>query len=72
MSELREYRENIDIIEITETWATEMINEVELSIDGFNMFRRDRKGSRGGGVMLYVNNIFRTSLNETLNLIKGG
>jgi Reverse transcriptase (RNA-dependent DNA polymerase)/Endonuclease-reverse transcriptase len=66
MSELREKRENSDIIGITESWANEVINDAELSIDGFNMFRRDRKCSRGGGVILYVKINLEASLSEIM------
>ena len=66
MSELREKRENSDIIGITESWANEVINDAELSIDGFNMFRRDRKCPRGGGVILYVKNNLEASLSEIM------
>ena len=45
--------EDIDpyIIGITESWANTDITYAEL---GYVMFRRDRIGRRGGGVILYV------------------
>ena len=48
--------EDIDphIIGITESWASTDITDAELGLTGYVMFRRDRIGRRGGGVILYV------------------
>ena len=46
-----------DVIGITETWATAEVLDSELSLDGYVMFREDRKNcaaARGGGVLLCV------------------
>ena len=42
------------IIGITEPWANTDITDAELGLTGYVMFRRDRIGRRGGGVILYV------------------
>jgi len=42
------------IIGITETWSTNLVNDAELYLKGYNLFRYDRKNSYGGGVLLYV------------------
>ena len=42
------------IIGITETWANNDITDVELGLEGYAMFRKDRMGRRGGGVLLYI------------------
>ena len=53
-------KEKPDIIGITESWAKEEIQDSELELDGYVMFRKDRdiRGGRGhgGGVLLYINN----------------
>ena len=48
--------EDIDthIIGITKSWANTDITDAELRLTGYVMFRRDRIGRRGGGVILYV------------------
>ena len=48
--------EDIDphIIGITESWANTDITDGELGLTGYIMFRRDRIGRRGGGVILHV------------------
>ena len=48
--------EDIDshIIGITESWANTDITDAELGLTGYVMFRRDRIGRRGGGVIVYV------------------
>ena len=45
--------EDIDphIIGITELWANTDITDAELGLTGYVMFRRDRTGRRGGGVI---------------------
>ena len=45
-----------DIIGITESWAHPEIFDLELHLEGYQLFRCDRSvSSRGGGVLLYVN-----------------
>ena len=43
-----------DIIGITESWANKDIEDAELGLTGYAVFRRDRMGRRGGGVILYI------------------
>ena len=42
------------IIGITESWANKDITDAELGLEGYVMFRKDRMGKGGGGVLLYV------------------
>ena len=42
------------IIGITEPWANNDITDAELGLEGYVMFRKDRMGRRGGGVLLYI------------------
>ena len=42
------------IIGITESWANNDITDAELGLEGYVMFRKDRTGRRGGGVLLYM------------------
>ena len=55
-NELNIMVEDIDphIIGITESWATPDISDAELGMTGYVMFRKDRLGRRGGGVILYI------------------
>ena len=55
-NELNMMVEDIDphIIGITESWANIDITDAELGLTGYVMFRKDRIGRRGGGVILYV------------------
>ena len=48
--------EDIDrhIIGITESLANTDVTDAELGLTGYVMFRRDRIGRKGGGVILYV------------------
>ena len=42
------------IIGITESWANNDITNAELGLEGYVMFRKDRIGRRGGGILLYI------------------
>ena len=42
------------IIGITESWANNDITDAEMGLEGYVMFRKDRIGRRGGGVLLYI------------------
>ena len=42
------------IIGITESWANNVITYAELGLEGYVMFRKDRMGRRGRGVLLYI------------------
>ena len=42
------------MIGITESWANNDITDAELGLEGYVMFRKDRMGRRGGGVLLYI------------------
>ena len=42
------------IIGITESWANNDITNAEFGLAGYVMFRKDRIGRRGGGVLVYI------------------
>ena len=42
------------IIGITESLANNDITDAEVGLEGYVMFRKDRMGRRGGGVLLYI------------------
>lgn len=60
-----------DIILITESWCTEHTSNNLLHLPGYNLYRKDRRISRGGGCLIYVLDIFTTTVIEhpTLELI---
>ncbi|KAK4806238.1 LOW QUALITY PROTEIN: hypothetical protein QYF61_013382 [Mycteria americana] len=47
------HQENYDMVAITETWWGDSHNW-SAAMDGYKLFRRDRRGRRGGGVALYI------------------
>ena len=48
---------NLDILCINETWLNASILNGVISVDGYDMIRRDRTdGRRGGGVCMYIKN----------------
>ena len=42
------------IIVIIEPWANNDITDAELGLEGYVMFRKDRIGRRGGGVLQHI------------------
>ena len=42
------------LIGITESWENKDISDAELGLEGYVMFRKDRMGRRGRGVLLYI------------------
>ena len=42
------------IIDMTESWATTDISAAKLGMTRYVMFKKDRLGRRGGGVILYI------------------
>ncbi len=59
--------ESADIIAVTESWIqTDGRDfEAEFELPGYTMFKKDRIGRQGGGVLLYV----RSHLNSTVQII---
>jgi hypothetical protein len=49
-------RADVDCALVTEAWLTKRHLDQYVSIDGYKMFRRDRKGGDGGGVCIYIRN----------------
>lgn len=57
------FAENYDVIAITETWCDfkdrDFISEFEIS--GYKMFFKDRNNREGGGVMVYIKDVYKTT-----------
>ena len=61
--------ENVDIISITETWLNDNVTDDEVSINGYTLFRKDRRDEvkcRGGGVAMYIKNELSPTFNSDL------
>ncbi|CAH1270933.1 Hypp4516 [Branchiostoma lanceolatum] len=50
------------IAAVTETWFTTDLPEEATSIEGYNLFHKDRCDKRGGGVALYIKNCIEAKL----------
>ena len=42
------------IIAITESWCNDLISDAEIWLNGYNLYRKDRSTTCGGGVLLYI------------------
>ena len=58
-----------DIVMITESWATEEIEDVVLKLDSYTIIRNDRTGKKGGGCIIYLNDCLRGIRNEDLTFM---
>ena len=52
-------QEKILIMNFTETWMDETTKK-DLLIDGYNLYRGDRKGRKGGGTAIYIREEYET------------
>ena len=62
--------EEIDIVAITESWL-DMSGKLfmsEMQIKGYNMFHKDRRGRKGGGVVLYARETLQCCVNSTMKI----
>ncbi|CAJ0923047.1 unnamed protein product [Ranitomeya imitator] len=57
---------NFDIVGITETWLDESYDWA-VNLQGYSLFRKDRKNRRGGGVCLYVKSCLKSTLREDIS-----
>ena len=46
------------ILGLSETWLSDSITDAEVAVDNYTIFRKDR-GSRGGGVAIYIPQLVR-------------
>ena len=44
----------IMVLGLSETWLDGNVNDGELQVPGYRMYRKDRSSGKGGGVMVYV------------------
>ncbi|RMC08902.1 hypothetical protein DUI87_13896 [Hirundo rustica rustica] len=58
------HQRNYDIVAITEMWWDDS-HSWSTALDGYKLFRRDRKGRRGGGVALYIRGVLDVTGIET-------
>ena len=68
--ELYVHEEKPHIIGITETWGNSKIENSEISFDGYQTFRKDRKDRIGGGVLLYIRNDIKAVRREIFENIE--
>ncbi|VDL93403.1 unnamed protein product [Schistocephalus solidus] len=59
LSKLDELKINVcelspDIISLTETWLSQHVDDREVTMTAYQLFRKDRKGLQGGGGLKYV------------------
>lgn len=52
---------NYDVVGISETWLSPLVNNVDVEIPGYTFIRKDRP-SRGGGVGLYVKDCYKYTI----------
>ena len=63
---------NYDVIGIVESWATEHIRDSELSLEGYVLYRKDRRNEKGGGVLLYIKDTLNSCTDEICSAVDFG
>ena len=53
LKDVRSKNHSVPFIALTETWLKSYIDDAQLDIPGYNLFRSDRSARVGGGVLLY-------------------
>ena len=59
---------NFDVICLTETWLDQRTENVDIELNGYITYRRDRVGDSHGGVCVYVSKNFVSKRKDTLEL----
>ena len=63
---------SVDIIAMTESWLDVHYQDIELHLESYNVFRKDRCNKRGGGMLIAVrNHIFCCRRRDTTNFSLG-
>ena len=58
------------VIGMAETWLKQQIKDVEINLQGYEVFRCDRKEGTGGGALMYLHESLKSSPNEQLDNIE--
>ena len=61
--------EKPDILILTETFCSVKVPDSFYSTPGYQMYRKDRTGKSGGGILAYVNNSLQVNRREDLEEI---
>jgi len=48
------------IIAVVESWTTRDLKDSELCLDGYDMYREDKKPGKSGGILLYVKDTLKS------------
>ena len=49
------------IIAVVESWTTDELRDSELYLDGYDMYREDKKPGKGRGILLYVKDTLKSA-----------
>ena len=58
--------EGYDMVFVTESWTQAHIGDAEINVEGYDLFRKDRKTSRGGGCLIFRKKHLKITLIEDL------
>ena len=56
---------NFDVIAVSETWLNKNVPKDRYTLNGYNIFRLDRKNARGGGCAIFVKSNYTAKIIKT-------
>ena len=68
---LHELSYKFDVIAMTETWAKPE-TEFDFDLEGYDVYHLDRKDKKGGGVAIFINNVFNHRIINELSMTYDG
>ena len=57
---------DVDIVGTSETWLTDTVLDIEIRNSDYLVYRRDKAGKRGAGIVLAVKSIYKSCLVESV------
>ena len=61
--------QNFDVIGLTETWLDGRVSDNDISMNGYTLYRRDRRGDNHGGICVYAKSTIYSKRRTDLELL---
>ena len=61
--------QNFDVIGLTETWLDGRVSDNDISMNGYTLYRHDRRGNNHGGICVYAKSTIYSKRRTDLELL---